>query len=158
MVLNLVAVCGQVQFIPPGITVSVPGSSWRLPDSACSHGAAYCPEGGRCGGLWWGVGAGWLHPVRPPLSVWKGLCVSPAISLPDIGLSRSARFRGQEADRGKCVWACFSIFVRTSLRFISHYIKMFGSLRVPFSCKWKVKLMSRKMHLCSVQHNVCNNI
>lgn len=47
----------------------------------------------------------------------KAFCVSPAISLPGLGLSRSARVRGQEAGRGKCAWACCSVSVGTCLSF-----------------------------------------
>lgn len=34
-----------------------------------------------------------------------------------MGLSQSARVRGQEAGSGKCVSACCSVFVRTSQSF-----------------------------------------
>lgn len=77
-----------------------------------------------CGAL--ALKAPWLgrqHIVKE-VGVWtfvmvceKALCVSPAISLPGMGLSLSARVRVQEAGRGKCVWARCSIFVRTGLSF-----------------------------------------
>ena len=73
------------------------------------------------GGGWGGVGVrggGGCFTLcwHPPRCV-KAPCVSPAISLPGMGLSQSARVRGQEAGSGKCVSTCCSVFVRTSQSF-----------------------------------------
>lgn len=58
-------------------------------------------------GVWrvvrvWGGGVVAPCTTPPTPHCEKALCGSPAISLPGMGLSRSARFRGQEAGRGKC--------------------------------------------------------
>lgn len=66
--------------------------------------------GGLCVEVCGGGGGGCFTLCWHPPRCVKAPCVSPAISLPGMGLSQSARFRGQEAGTGKvCVDLLFCL-------------------------------------------------